>query len=90
MSSICHRNKGHQRADYIRCNEICIICEALKTHRSKIFNSSYALKYHLTTEHSREDEIISGISKEEVLSIAKAIAVALEWDMLIDLPKRSD
>jgi hypothetical protein len=65
------------------------MCEILNANGSKIFGSNYALKYHVTTEHDRQDEIASGITKREVLCIARAVAIALQWNMLIDLPKRS-
>ena len=88
MSSAADRYKDHQRSDYIPCNHICIMCNILNSKGSKIFQSSYGLKYHITTEHDRQDEIASGITKEEVLCIARAVAVALKWNMLVDLPKR--
>ena len=88
-TSLC--KKPHDiRADYIQCKETCAICDILNPKGSKIFNSSYALKYHVTTEHNKEDEISSGITREEVLCIARAVAVALKWNMLIDLPQKSD
>ena len=88
-TSLC-KNPHDVRADYIQCNETCAMCDILNRNGSKIFSSSYALKYHVTTEHNREDEIVSGITREEVLCIASAVAVALKWNMLIDLPTRKD
>jgi len=90
MSSAADRYKDHQRADYIQCNQTCAICDVLNRNGSKIFRSSYALRYHITIEHDLQDEIESGIRRKEVLCIAKAITVALKWNMLIDLPKRRD
>ena len=91
MSKTALCKKPHDvRSDFIPCNEICVMCDILNRNGSKIFSSSFALKYHITTEHNREDEITSGITKEEVLCITRAVAVALKWNMLIDLPKRSD
>jgi hypothetical protein len=90
MYSKYHGNKVHQREDYIQCKETCIICNILNRNGSKIFKSNYGLKYHLTTEHNVEDEIQSGITRSEVLTIVRAVAVALDWNMLIELPKRSE
>ena len=83
-----YKNPHDVRPDYIPCNVICILCNVLNCNGSKIFRSSYALKYHITTEHDLQDEIVSGITRKEVLYIARAVAVALDWNMLIDLSKR--
>lgn len=75
------------RPDYIQCNEICVMCDVLNRNGSKIFGSSYALRYHITTEHDLQDEIESGITRKEILKIIRCITTALEWNMLVDLPK---
>ena len=75
------------RKDYIQCNEICVMCDVLNRNGSKIFGSSYALRYHITTEHDLQDEIESGITRKEILKIIRCITTALEWNMLVDLPK---
>ncbi len=88
MSKVSLCKKHHDgRSDYIPCKTICIICDHLS--KSKTFSSSFALKYHITKEHDLRDELHSGITKKEVLDVARAVAVALSWNMLIDLPRRS-
>lgn len=87
MSNTIQSNKTHVRADYIQCKQLCRICEILKPKGSKIFNSNYALKYHLTTEHNREDEISAGITRKQILQTVRAISQALEWKMLVDLSR---
>jgi|APSaa5957512535_1039671.scaffolds.fasta_scaffold09839_6 hypothetical protein len=88
-TSLC--KKQHDgRSDYIPCNTTCIICDILNRNGSKIFRSSFSLKYHITKEHDLRDELHSGITKKEVLDVARAVAVALSWNMLIDLPRRSE
>jgi len=86
-TSLC--KKPHDgRSDYIPCNTTCAICDILNRNGSKIFRSSFALKYHLVREHDLRDELESGITKKEILDIARAIAAALKWNMLVDLPRR--
>jgi len=90
MSKTSIRKKPHGvRSDCIPCNTICVMCDVLNRNGSRIFRSSYALRHHVTTEHDRQDEIQSGITKKQVICIARAVSIALKWDVLIDLPKRS-
>jgi|APSaa5957512535_1039671.scaffolds.fasta_scaffold33087_2 hypothetical protein len=81
-------NKTHVRIDYKRFKVTCKICQETGKQKSKSFTSLYALKYHLTTEHNKEDEIETGITRKMILETARAITTALEWNMLVDIPKR--
>lgn len=75
------------RYDYLKCKVICTICKkTVKQKKSKSFSSIYALKYHISTSHDREDEIVSGISKAEILNVLEGLTHALELNMLVDLP----
>jgi hypothetical protein len=85
-TSLCKKQHGC-RSDYIQCKIICIICDILNRHGSKIFSSSFALKYHISKEHDLRDELHSGVTKKVVLDVARAVEVALSWNMLIDLPR---
>ena len=87
MSSAVDRYKDHQRADYIQCNQTCVICNILNRNGSKIFRSSYTLRYHITTEHDLQDEIESGISRKEILKIIRCVRITLSWNMLLDIQK---
>jgi len=87
MSSAADRYKVHHRADYIQCNQTCAICDVLNSNGSKIYRTSYALRYYITTEHELQDEIESGITRKEILKIIKCIRTALTWNMFVDLPK---
>lgn len=87
MSSTSQRYKTHHRLDFKPCKQTCPICDVLNRNGSKTFSSSYSLKYHLSTEHDRQDEIDSGITKDEVFLVTKAIETAIEWNMLLDLPR---
>lgn len=87
MSKTFLCKKPHDiRSDFIPCNEICAMCDVLNRNGSKIFRSSYALRYHITTEHDLQDEIESGITRKEILKIIRCIRIALTWNMLVDLP----
>ncbi|QUC64398.1 hypothetical protein NsoK4_08210 [Nitrosopumilus sp. K4] len=88
MTSVNDSYKDHHRADYVECKQRCILCNLLKRKGSKIYKSSYAIKYHLTTEHSREDEIACGITRETILQTTRAIETAIQWNMLYDLSQR--
>jgi len=90
MSRTVHSNKIHGRSDYKPFKVTCRICLEIGKEKSKSFRSPYALKYHLTTTHNREDEIASGITRYEILQTARAIATAIKWNMLVDLPTRED
>ena len=90
MSNTIYSNKAHVRDDFKSCCTICCICKRTRKQKSKRFNSLYALKYHLTTEHNIEDEISAGITRKQVLQTIRAISHALDWNMLIDLPQRRD
>jgi len=85
MSSAADRYKTHHRPDFKPCKQTCPICTVLNRNGSKTFSSSYALKYHLTREHNREDEIVTGITRDNVLHVTRAITTAIEWNMLLDL-----
>lgn len=86
MSSAADRYKDHQRADYRHSKVTCRICIEIGKRKSKSFRNIFALKIHLAT-HTREDEIQSGITRKEILKIARCITTALEWNMFVDLPK---
>jgi hypothetical protein len=81
-TSLCKKHHGG-RSDYIPCKMICIICNLLD--KSKIFSSSFALKHHISSDHDLRDELNTGITKKEVLDIARAIDMALSWNMLLNL-----
>ncbi len=88
-TSLC--KKPHDgRSDLIPCNTICVMCDVLNRNGSKIFRSSYALRHHVTTEHDRQDEIQSGVTRKQVICMARAVSIALKWNVLLDLPKRRD
>lgn len=88
MSTAVQPNKPQaDRYDYLKCKVTCTICKkTVKQKKSKSFSSIYALKYHISTSHDREDEIVSGISKAEILNVLEGLAHALELNMLVDLP----
>ena len=78
-----------KRADYEQCRMPCKICEAVvKQKKSKLFSSTFALKYHINREHTKEDEIIAGITKTEINRVLEGVTQALEWNMLADIPKK--
>ena len=87
MGKAEHPNKTHVRKDFIQCKQRCRLCDILKPAGSKILNSNYNLKYHLTTEHNKEDELCAGITRRQILQTAKAISLGLEWNMLVEIPK---
>ena len=87
MSSSAQSNKSYAREDYKHCSTTCSICKRIGKQKSKQFNTLYALKYHLTTSHSREHEIIAGVTIKQILRIVKAISQALELNMILDIPK---
>lgn len=88
MGTAVQPNKPQtDRYDYLKCKVTCTICKkTVKQKKSKSFSSIYALKYHISTSHDREDEIVSGISKAEILNVLEGLAHALELNMLVDLP----
>ena len=85
MSDTTQSNKNYVRKDYRSCNTICYLCKRIGKQKSKQFNTLYGLKYHLTTEHSKQDEISARVSRKQILQTIRAISQALEWKMLIDL-----
>ena len=87
MDNISDSNKTHDRSDYKQFKVTCIICLEIGKQKSKQFNSIYSLRYHLKTTHDREDEISAGITKRQILQTTRAISRALDWNMLVDLPK---
>lgn len=87
MSSSVQSNKVHSRTDYKLCRNRCCICQRIGIQKSKQFDTLYALKYHLTTIHNREDEIIAGVTRKQILQMIRAISKALELNMLLDIPK---
>ena len=74
----------HKRYDYVQIRLLCPICKKIAMH-SRNYSSPYALKYHLTNYHNKQDEIESSITIYEVKQIARAIARAIEFNMLLDL-----
>ena len=90
MSSTVYSNKSLVRKDYQSCSTICCICKKIGKQKSKRFNTLYALKYHLATEHTSEDEISTGVTRKQILKIIRAISQALEWNMLIDLTEKKE
>ncbi len=60
-------DKTHEphREIYVQIPLECPICRKLRK-KSKKFSSPYALMYHLTDWHGREDEILSKITVAEV------------------------
>ncbi|MEC4849111.1 MAG: hypothetical protein RI100_07980 [Nitrosarchaeum sp.] len=87
MSNTIQSNKTHVRKDYKSCSTTCSICKRIGKQKSKQFNTLYALKYHLTTSHDRQDEIIAGVTRKQILQMIRAISQALELNMLLDIPK---
>lgn len=87
MSSPTQSNKVHVRVDYKLCKNRCCICTSIGKQKSKQFDTLYALKYHLTTSHNREDEISAGVTRRQILQMIRAISQALELNMLVDIPK---
>ena len=87
MGTAVQPNKPQtDRYDYLKCKVTCTICKkTVKQKKSKSFSSIYALKYHISTSHDREDEIISGITKDEILQAVEGVTLALKLDMLVDL-----
>ncbi len=89
MSKTSHCKKLHDiRSDYIPCDETCRMCYILNRNGGKIYRSRYALKHHITTEHDLQDEIESGVTRDEILTVARAVELALKWNILMDLPKK--
>ena len=89
MSNTSDSNKVHGRLDYKPFKVACRICLGIGKRKSKSFSSPYALKHHLTIAHDMEDEIHSGVTRAEILKTVRAITIALEWKMLIDLSQRN-
>ena len=58
----------------------CPICMLLN-HKSKLFTTLYNLQYHLS-EHTRDDEISTGISIPEIKNVISQIGQAIQWKML--------
>ena len=87
MDKAVQPNKPHHaRHDYTKCIMTCNICKKIvKQKKSKCFSNGFALKYHLVTCHDRQDEIISGITKAEILKAVEGVTLALKLDMLVDL-----
>ena len=77
-------NKSQQliRADYVQLPLLCPTCKKIN-RISKKFRSPYALMYHLTNVHDRQDEMVSNISIDQVRNVARAITKASEWNILI-------
>lgn len=87
MNNNIDSKKPHAVKNCKKFKVACRICQVTGKQKSRTLNSHYALKYHLTTSHDREDEIVSGITRKEILQTARAIEKAIEWNMIIDLPK---
>ena len=87
MSNVIQSNKVHPRVDFKLCRNRCYICKRIGKQKSKQFDTLYALKYHLTTSHNREDEISAGVTRKQILQMIRAISQALELNMLVDIPK---
>ena len=87
MSNALDCNKASIRSDYEPSKVKCIICLVTGKQKSRTFNSHYALRYHLTTSHSREDEISAGVTRRQILQMLGAISKAIEWNMLVEIPK---
>ena len=87
MSDIIYSNKAYVRNDYKICSTTCCICKRIGKQKSKQFDTLYALKYHLTTTHNREDEISAGVTRKQILQMIRAISQALELNMFVDIPK---
>jgi len=86
MDNISDSNKTSIRPDYEPCSSICYICKKIGKKKSKKFNTLYGLKFHLSS-HTREDEISAGVTRKQILHTTRAISQAIQWKMLIDLPK---
>jgi len=77
-------NKTHQpsREIYAQIPHSCPICKKLY-RKSKKFSSPYALMYHLSDIHVKEDENLSGISIDEILLairlVCKAYKIGILW-----------
>ena len=87
MNNFTDSKKDYTRSDYKPCTNICYICKKTGKKKSKKFKTLYGLKHHLYT-HTREDEIIAGVTTKKILHTARAISQALEWNMLLEIPKR--
>ena len=87
MSKVVLSNNTHDRPDFIPFILQCIICLRIERRKSKLFSSCFSLKHHLTICHTRQDEIIAEVTREEILEVTRAITKSLEWNMIVDLPK---
>lgn len=85
MNNPTQSNKTHVRKDFKLCRLRCSICKRIGKQKSKKFNTIYALKYHLTTSHNREDEIIAGVTRKQILQTIRVISYSLELNMLADI-----
>jgi|APSaa5957512535_1039671.scaffolds.fasta_scaffold08917_5 hypothetical protein len=86
MDKILDSNKTSIRPDYKPCSNVCYICKKTGKKKSKKFNTLYGLKFHLSS-HTREDEIVAGVTRRQILHTVRAISRALDWNMLVDLSK---
>jgi len=75
-------NKHHEsiRPDFLKIDIACPVC--LKLYgKTKKFRTIYSLKYHLTSSHDYSDSIESGLSINNVYSMATNVAQALQCGM---------
>lgn len=86
MNNTSDSYKTSIRSDYEPCSNSCYICKKIGKKKSKKFDTLYGLKYHLSS-HTREDEISAGVTRKQILHTVRAISQALEWEMLVDIPK---
>jgi len=68
---------------------LCPLCLKLQKI-SHVYKKPYLLLYHMTTEHSKEDEINTGISIFEIKLTIGGIATAHQLKMFFDFPKHNN